>query len=91
MNSDVLPDQPGWLSRMVEFYEANPRIGALGPKLLYEDGSIQHDYAVQLAGMVGKVQERRRGSELLPLKQHRQAGGEQQAGGHRPPRAGRGA
>jgi GT2 family glycosyltransferase len=42
MNSDVLPDKPGWLSTMASFYLATPRIGALGPKLLYEDGSIQH-------------------------------------------------
>jgi GT2 family glycosyltransferase len=42
LNSDVLPAEPGWLSRMVAFHDANPRIGALGPKLLYEDDSIQH-------------------------------------------------
>jgi GT2 family glycosyltransferase len=42
MNSDVFPDKPGWLSRMVEFYDSDPKIGALAPKLLYEDGSIQH-------------------------------------------------
>jgi GT2 family glycosyltransferase len=42
LNSDVLPARPGWLSRMVAFYDANPRIGALAPKLLYEDDSIQH-------------------------------------------------
>jgi GT2 family glycosyltransferase len=42
MNSDVLPDRPGWLSNMASFYESTPRMGALGPKLLYEDGSIQH-------------------------------------------------
>jgi GT2 family glycosyltransferase len=42
MNSDVMPDKPGWLSRLASFYEATPKIGALGPKLLYEDGSIQH-------------------------------------------------
>ena len=42
LNSDVLPDTPGWLSRMIEFYDANPMIGALAPKLLYEDQSIQH-------------------------------------------------
>jgi GT2 family glycosyltransferase len=42
MNSDVLPAQPGWLSRMVAFYDANPQVGALAPKLLYEDDSIQH-------------------------------------------------
>jgi GT2 family glycosyltransferase len=42
LNSDVLPARAGWLSQMTAFYDANPRIGALGPKLLYEDGSIQH-------------------------------------------------
>jgi O-antigen biosynthesis protein len=42
MNSDVLPDRPGWLSTMASFYEQKPEIGALAPKLLYEDGSIQH-------------------------------------------------
>ena len=42
LNSDVLPSRPGWLSRMVDFYDAHPQIGALAPKLLYEDDSIQH-------------------------------------------------
>jgi O-antigen biosynthesis protein len=42
MNSDVFPDKPGWLSTLASVYESTPRIGALGPKLLYEDGSIQH-------------------------------------------------
>ncbi|HMB91994.1 MAG TPA: glycosyltransferase [Rhodothermales bacterium] len=42
LNSDVLPDQPGWLGSMVSFYDARPNIGALGPKLLYEDDSLQH-------------------------------------------------
>ena len=42
LNSDVIPDRPGWLGRMSTFYEATPNIGALGPKLLYEDDSIQH-------------------------------------------------
>jgi GT2 family glycosyltransferase len=41
LNSDVLPDEPGWLSRMAEFYEAN-EVGALGPKLLFEDDTLQH-------------------------------------------------
>jgi O-antigen biosynthesis protein len=41
MNSDVFPDKPGWLTRLASFYESTPKIGALGPKLLYEDGSIQ--------------------------------------------------
>jgi GT2 family glycosyltransferase len=42
LNSDVLPAGPGWLGRMSQFYDATPEIGALGPKLLYEDDSIQH-------------------------------------------------
>jgi GT2 family glycosyltransferase len=42
MNSDVLPDRPGWLETMRAFYDEQPNIGALGPKLLYEDDSIQH-------------------------------------------------
>jgi GT2 family glycosyltransferase len=42
MNSDVLPDKPGWLGKMTRFYDATPNIGALAPKILYEDGSIQN-------------------------------------------------
>jgi GT2 family glycosyltransferase len=42
LNSDVLPDRLGWLGTMRDFYDATPGIGALGPKLLYEDDSIQH-------------------------------------------------
>jgi O-antigen biosynthesis protein len=42
LNSDVLPTRQRWLGRMCDFYDATPSIGALGPKLLYEDGSIQH-------------------------------------------------
>jgi GT2 family glycosyltransferase len=42
LNSDVIPDRPGWISAMSAFYDATPQIGALGPKLLYEDDSLQH-------------------------------------------------
>jgi O-antigen biosynthesis protein len=42
LNSDVVPDRPGWLTAMREFYAAREGIGALGPKLLYEDDSLQH-------------------------------------------------
>jgi len=42
LNSDVLPDRPGWLGRMQAFYDSKPGIGALGPKLLCEDDSLQH-------------------------------------------------
>ena len=41
-NSDVLPDRPGWLPRLVEFHDHLPAVGAVAPKLMYEDGSLQH-------------------------------------------------
>jgi GT2 family glycosyltransferase len=42
LNSDVFPREPGWLNDMMSFYDATPDIGALAPKLLYEDDSLQH-------------------------------------------------
>jgi GT2 family glycosyltransferase len=42
LNSDVLPERPGWLGELVRFYDATPEIGALAPKLVYEDDSLQH-------------------------------------------------
>ena len=42
LNSDVLPDRAGWLAEMVDFIDRSPNIGAVAPKLLFEDDSIQH-------------------------------------------------
>jgi O-antigen biosynthesis protein len=42
LNSDILPDKPGWLGKMAAFYDSKEKIGALGPKLLYEDETLQH-------------------------------------------------
>ena len=42
LNSDVLPASPGWLGRLAALHDATPRIGALGPKLLFEDDTLQH-------------------------------------------------
>jgi len=42
LNSDVIPDRPGWIGEMSAFYDATEGIGALGPKLLYEDDTLQH-------------------------------------------------
>jgi GT2 family glycosyltransferase len=42
LNSDVIPDRPGWIGTMSAFYDATDGIGALGPKLLYEDDTLQH-------------------------------------------------
>lgn len=42
LNQDVLPDKPGWLDQLVAFHRESPSCGLAGPKLLYEDDSIQH-------------------------------------------------
>jgi GT2 family glycosyltransferase len=41
LNSDVIPERPGWLSPLVGALD-DPAFGAAGPKLLFEDGSLQH-------------------------------------------------
>ncbi len=40
LGAAMIPDRRGWLGRMRRFHEATPGIGALTPKLLYEDGII---------------------------------------------------
>jgi GT2 family glycosyltransferase len=42
LNSDVLPDRPGWLETLVDAHDRLPEVGAVGAKLLYEDDSLQH-------------------------------------------------
>jgi len=42
LNSDVFPEAPGWLDTMSRFYDSLPNPGAVGPKLLYEDDTLQH-------------------------------------------------
>src|SRR5262249_41470738 len=34
--------QPGWLDALVRYRESHPRVGAVGSKLLYPNGTIQH-------------------------------------------------
>ena len=41
LNSDVLPRTPGWLPALVAAHRAHDA-GAVAPKLLYEDGGVQH-------------------------------------------------
>ena len=41
MNNDVFVTEPGWLSRMVGEL-SDDRVGAVGAKLLYKVGSVQH-------------------------------------------------
>jgi GT2 family glycosyltransferase len=44
LNSDVVPLAPGWLSAMRAALHRRQRrpVGAVGPKLLFDDGSLQH-------------------------------------------------
>jgi GT2 family glycosyltransferase len=41
LNSDVVPDRPGWLATLAGAASAKGA-GVAGPKLLFDDGSIQH-------------------------------------------------
>jgi GT2 family glycosyltransferase len=41
LNSDVVPTAPGWFRKLMEPF-VRTSVGATGPKLLFEDGSIQH-------------------------------------------------
>jgi GT2 family glycosyltransferase len=42
VNSDVFPIQPGWAAALRAVLQAHPQIGAVGPRLLHADGSVQH-------------------------------------------------
>jgi GT2 family glycosyltransferase len=42
LNSDVIPINKGWVRQMAAFYSSTPDIGALGPKLVFEDMTLQH-------------------------------------------------
>ncbi|NTS33467.1 glycosyltransferase [Phyllobacterium sp. BT25] len=42
LNSDVVPTEAGWLGPLVEPLLEEKKLGAIGPKLLFEDGSLQH-------------------------------------------------
>jgi hypothetical protein len=42
INSDVLPTTGDWLPRLAAHLESDPALGVVGPVLLFEDGSVQH-------------------------------------------------
>ena len=42
LNSDVVPDRSGWLAPLVARLAADSRIACAGPKLMFDDGSLQH-------------------------------------------------
>jgi GT2 family glycosyltransferase len=43
LNSDILPVTDNWLERLIARLEQNADIGVIGARLLFEDGSIQHE------------------------------------------------
>ena len=43
VNSDVFPVTLGWTDRLIATLQKHPKLGAIGPRLLYEDGSVQHE------------------------------------------------
>lgn len=42
LNSDAFPQRPGWAQQLSEVLDTRPDIGAVGPRLVFADGSIQH-------------------------------------------------
>lgn len=43
LNSDVMPDDGRWLDLMLDGLRADPGLGVVGARLLFEDGTLQHD------------------------------------------------
>jgi glycosyltransferase involved in cell wall biosynthesis len=52
LNDDVAVQTPDWLESMLEFAQ-QPEMGAVGAKLLYPDGNIQHVGVMVLSGNAG--------------------------------------
>lgn len=42
LNSDVFPIDAGWATSLILRLQADPKLGAVGPQLLFEDGTVQH-------------------------------------------------
>ena len=42
LNSDAFPQKPGWLEALIDVLNQHPDIGAVGPRLVFADGSVQH-------------------------------------------------
>ncbi|GJD97859.1 hypothetical protein OCOJLMKI_5098 [Methylobacterium iners] len=61
LNNDVAILQEGWLDALVR-QASRPEVGAVGAKLLYENGSLQHGgVVVGLGGRAGHILRRRPG------------------------------
>lgn len=52
LNDDIEVTEPGWIDALLAFGE-HPEIGAVGPRLLFEDGRIQHAGVVLAGGHAG--------------------------------------
>ncbi|MBB3061891.1 glycosyltransferase [Microbulbifer rhizosphaerae] len=42
LNSDIIPSEPGWLSRIEEKMAGLENVGVAAPKLVFDDGTVQH-------------------------------------------------
>lgn len=42
LNSDVMPQQAGWTAKLLRDFDELDGVGAIGPRLLFPDDSIQH-------------------------------------------------
>jgi len=42
MGGEVFPSAPGWIAKLRELLEGSASVGAVGPRLLFEDDSIAH-------------------------------------------------
>lgn len=42
LNSDVFPQRSGWIEPMLGVLREHPNIGAVGPRLVFAEGGIQH-------------------------------------------------
>ena len=54
LNSDVLPAAPGWLDALLGRLRRERRLAAVGPKLLFDDGAIQHAGLLFRRGLDGQ-------------------------------------
>ena len=64
LNDDVEPINPDWLSAMVEYAQQEP-IGAVGAKLFYPDGRLQHvGVAVGVSGIAAHLLHQHPGGTL---------------------------
>jgi len=42
LNSDVIPQKPGWAKTLIDVLIDQPDVAVVGPRLVFADGSIQH-------------------------------------------------